>query len=114
MSAQPPDAFWRTLVADRGPHGVNPPSLYPRACKAALNQSVRGGHIGTSTLVHSGKSTVVAKFVRKVQEVIWMRRLIITEHELLGLAPEMLKKRDLICILAVFLSCYLKNSGFRG
>ena len=28
-----------------------------------------------------------------------MRRLIITEHKLLGLAPEMSKKRDLICIL---------------
>lgn len=28
-----------------------------------------------------------------------MRRLIITEHEFLGLAPEMSKKRDLICIL---------------
>ena len=99
MSALPPDEFWRTLVADRGPGGVNPPTFYPRACKAALNQSVRGGHISTSTLVHNGKSTIVAKFLRRVQEVIWMRRLIITEHDLLGLAPEMSKKRDLICIL---------------
>lgn len=99
MSALPPDEFWRTLVADRGPNSVNPPTFYPRACKAALNQSVRGGHISTSTLVHNGKSTIVAKFLRRVQEVIWMRRLIITEHELLGLAPEMSKKRDLICIL---------------
>ena len=99
MSALPPDEFWRTLVADRGPNSVNPPTFYPRACKAALNQSVRGGHISTSTLVHNGKSTIVAKFLRRVQEVIWMRRLIITEHELLGLAPEMSKKRDFICIL---------------
>ena len=99
MSALPPDQFWRTLVADRGPNGVNPPTFYPRACKAALNQSVKGGHISTSTLVHSGKSTIVAKFLRRVQEVIWMRRLIITEHDFLGLAPEMSKKRDLICIL---------------
>lgn len=99
MSALPPDEFWRTLVADRGPNGVNPPTFYPRACKAALNQSVKGGHISTSTLVHNGKSTIVAKFLRRVQEVIWMRRLIITEYEFLGLAPEMSKKRDLICIL---------------
>ena len=28
-----------------------------------------------------------------------MRRLIITQHEALGLAPEESKKRDLICIL---------------
>ncbi|CAD6591406.1 MAG: hypothetical protein ASARMPRED_005377 [Alectoria sarmentosa] len=99
MSALPPDEFWRTLVADRGPNGVNPPTFYPRAFKAAWNQSVKGGHISTSTLVHNGKSTIVAKFLRRVQEVIWMRRLIITEHEFLGLAPEMSKKRDLICIL---------------
>ena len=98
-SALPPDAFWRTLVADRGPNGVNPPTFYPRACKAALNQSVRGGHISTNTLVHNGKSSIVAKFLRRVQEAIWMRRLIITQHDFLGLAPEMSKKRDLICIL---------------
>lgn len=99
MSALPPDEFWRTLVADRGPNGVNPPTFYPRACKAALNQSVKGGHISTNTLVHNGKSTIVAKFLRRVQEVIWMRRLVITEHDFLGLAPEMSKKRDQICIL---------------
>ena len=98
-SARPPDKFWRTLVADRGPNGFNPPSFYPRAFKAALNQSVKGGHISTSTLVHHGKSTIVAKFLRRVQEVVWMRRLIITQHEALGLAPEESKKRDLICIL---------------
>ena len=28
-----------------------------------------------------------------------MRRLVITEHDFLGLAPEMSKKRDQICIL---------------
>ncbi|MCJ1451337.1 hypothetical protein MMC28_001673 [Mycoblastus sanguinarius] len=98
-SALPPDPFWRTLVADRGPNGLNPPPFYPRACKAALNQSVKGGHISTNTLVHNGKSSVVAKFLRRVQEVIWMRRLVITEHQLLGLVPEETKKYDLICIL---------------
>ena len=98
-TAEPPDQFWRTLVADRGPNGLNPPTFYPRACKAARNQSVKGSHISTSTLVHYGKSTIVAKFARRVQEVIWMRRLITTERELLGLAPQETKKRDLICIL---------------
>ena len=98
-TAEPPDQFWRTLVADRGPNGLNPPTFYPRACKAARNQSVKGSHISTSSLVHYGKSTIVAKFARRVQEVIWMRRLITTERELLGLAPQETKKRDLICIL---------------
>ena len=95
----PPDKFWRTLVADRGPNGLNAPRFYPRACKAARNQSVKGSHISTSSLVHHGKSTIVAKFARRVQEVVWMRRLVTTERDLLGLVPAETKKRDLICIL---------------
>ena len=98
-TAEPPDQFWRTLVADRGPDGLYPPTFYPRACKAARNQSVRGSHISTSSLIFYGKSTIVAKFARRVQEVIWMRRLITTKRDLLGLAPAETKKRDLICIL---------------
>ena len=98
-SALPPDPFWRTLVADRGPNGSNPPTFYPRACEAARNQSVKGGHISTNALIHYGKSTIVARFARRVQEVVWMRRLIKTHRGQLGLSPEKTKKRDLICIL---------------
>ncbi len=98
ISSLPPDEFWRTLVADRGPNGVNPPRIYARACKAALNRTVKGGHISTNTLVQNGKSTIVADFLRRVQEVIWRRRLVITEHDLLGLAPEKSENGDLICI----------------
>jgi hypothetical protein len=100
-TALPPDQFWRTLVADRGPNGLNPPKYYERACQAARNQSVKGSHISTNTLVHYGYETgsVVEKFARRVQEVIWMRRLIITERSLLGLAPELTERQDVICIL---------------
>ena len=98
-TAEPPDQFWRTLVANRGPNGLNPPIFYPRACKAARNQTVKGSHISTSSLVYYGKSTIVTQFARRVQEVIWMRRLITTERDLLGMAPQETKKRDLICIL---------------
>lgn len=98
-SALPPDAFWRTLVADRGQNGLNPPSFYPRACKSALQQSVEGSCISTNAIVHNGKSTVVADFLRRVHEVIWSRRLIITEKGLLGLGPEKTKRRMQVCIL---------------
>lgn len=98
-SALPPDSFWRTLVADRGTNGLNPPAFYPHACKSALNKSVEGSHISTGTLVHNGKSEIVAAFLRRVHEAIWMRRLIITSHELLGLGPDKTKRRDQICIL---------------
>ena len=106
MSALPPPAFWRTLCADRGPNGSNPPLFYPRACKWALNQIVKHRHINTKKIVHRSKCDIVARFLRRVQEVIWMRRLIKTEggkgeNDLprLGLAPQLTTKRDLICIL---------------
>ncbi len=98
-SILPPDQFWRTLVAHRGPNGLNPPTYHQRACKTARNQSVKGGHISTSALVHYGNSTIVANFARRVQEAVWMRRLIKTQRGMLGLGPEKTKKRDLICIL---------------
>ena len=104
-SALPPPQFWRTLCADRGPNGSNPPTFYPRACKAALNHS-EYGDIATEIIIRTGKSTLVAGFLKRVQEVIWRRRLIKTkggtgENDLprLGLAPQLTKKRDLICIL---------------
>lgn len=99
LSGMPPDSFWRTLVANKGPDGSNPPTFYPRALKTAVNQSVDGGHISTNTLMQNTKSTFLFKFLQRVQETIWMRRLIVTEYGLLGLAPEKTKKRDLICIL---------------
>ena len=104
MSTLPPPPFWRTLCADRGPNGSNPPTFYPRACKSARDQSL--GHISTESLIRNGRGSIVASFLRRVQEVIWMRRLIKTvggkgENDLprLGLAPPQTKKRDLICIL---------------
>lgn len=98
-SALPPDSFWRTIVADRGPNGINPPAFYPRACKTALNKSVQGSHISTGKLIDTGKSEIVAEFLRRVHEVIWSRRLIVTQQDLLGLGPDDTKRQDLICIL---------------
>ncbi len=99
MSSLPPDEFWQTLVANRGPNGVNTPEYYSRACKAALSQWDRDSPIDTNTLISNDKSTIVADFLRRVQEVIWMRRLINTEHDVLGLAPKESENGDLICIL---------------
>jgi hypothetical protein len=99
-SSPPPDQLWRTLVADRGPDGSNPPSYYPRAFKHVLLQCVAGGALNTEQLIAKGDSSIVAQFLRRVQSVIWMRRLIRTKDEnFLGLAPPNTKKGDLICIL---------------
>jgi hypothetical protein len=47
MTANPPDRFWRTLIADRGPNGLNPPPYYQRACKYAFSKIVIGGPLET-------------------------------------------------------------------
>ena len=98
QSASPPEQFWRTLVASRGPGGLNCPRFYPRACRS-LKSQVYGGGISTMELLRQNQSTMITKFLRRVQEVIWMRRLFTTRRNLLGLAPQESGKGDLICIL---------------
>jgi hypothetical protein len=36
----PPEEFWRTLVADRGPNGRNAPSFYTRACGESFKRTI--------------------------------------------------------------------------
>ena len=98
QSANPPERFWRTLVASRGPGGSNCPRFYPRACKN-LKSQLYGGDISTMELLDKAQSTIVSRFLRRVQEVIWMRKLFTTRRDYLGLAPQETMKGDLICIL---------------
>ena len=96
-SIYPPDDFWRTLVADRGPSGRNPPSFYPRACRESFRKS--GIALDTTQFIEESRSSVVAEFFRRVQRVIWNRRLIRTKENHLGLAHGDAIVGDKICIL---------------
>ena len=95
----PPDEFWRTLVADRGRDGRNPPVYYSRACQESF---MKGGHesgsVNTTDLINNERCSVVAQFCRRVQSVIWNRSLIMTKSQKLGLVGRNVKKGDLICI----------------
>lgn len=95
-----PEAFWRTLVADRGPNGQNPPTFYSRACEEALQRVWNNEiHLDTKEIINHGHCTIVAEYLRRVQAVIWNRRLMHTKHgNHLGLVPENAKKGDLVCI----------------
>ncbi|KAI1106096.1 HET-domain-containing protein [Jackrogersella minutella] len=94
-----PDEFWRTLIADRGPMGENVPRYYPRLIRHALNQGVRGDSLNTKEIIDSN-NRVIGDVLRRVQSVIWNRRLMRTERERsLGLAPEATRPGDLICVL---------------
>ena len=84
----PPESFWRTLLADRDDKGRNPPSYYKHACKHAFAQRVERGSLNTERLIGNVDSKIMANFLRRVQAVVWMRSLIKTRRDgQLGLAP---------------------------
>jgi Heterokaryon incompatibility protein (HET) len=96
----PPDEFWRTLVADRGRDGRNPPVYYARACQESfLKGGLMSGSVNTTDLINNERCSVVAQFCRRVQAVIWNRSLIKTKSMKLGLVDKKVEKGDLICIL---------------
>jgi hypothetical protein len=102
-SQKPPEAFWRTLVADRGPKGTNPPTYFPRACQESMkfkaNTKSKRGILNSEKFINEGQCTIVAEFLRRVQAVIWNRLLITTKKDRLGLVRDDVKHGDLVCIL---------------
>ena len=105
LHSEPPESFWRTLVADRDENGRNPPSYYQRACQYAFTQRVTGGSLNTERLIANDKSKIMTKYLKRVQAVVWMRKLIKTKPQTdreagrLGLAPQRAQVGDKICIL---------------
>ena len=98
--SDPPDVFWRTLVADRGKDGRNPPVYYARACKESFKKGgTGGGAVNTIDLINYERNSVVAQFCRRVQAVVWNRALIKTRAGRLGLVGKNVKKDDKVCIL---------------
>lgn len=108
-SGLPPNAFWRTIVADRGPNGGNPPPYYQVACQQAFDQRAIDDDLNIERLmlmnssIKPGSEKVVTEYLRRVQSVVWMRVLIRTtiagSENNLGLAPQSVKEGDLICIV---------------
>lgn len=95
----PPDHFWRTLVADRGRDNRNPPYYYATACKESVQRGgIASGSVNTSDLINNHRNSIVAEFCRRVQAVIWSRHLFMTKNGKLGLARSV-QKGDQVCIL---------------
>lgn len=95
----PPDTFWRTLVADRGRDNRNPPYYYATACKESVQKGgIASGRVNTADLINNERNSIVAEFCRRVQAVIWGRRLFKTKHGKLGLARSV-QRGDKVCIL---------------
>lgn len=101
-----PDKLWRTLVADRGPDGKNPPTWYRRACLYGLSQGSPDGDINTGQLARDrSQPQSLVEYLRRVQSVIWSRKFFASTEDpdaarhLFGLGPRRAEKGDLICIL---------------
>ena len=116
VSTLPPENVWRLLIADRGLDGRLPPRLYRLCCAQVFKQTQPGYGLNRSErfkwitsdhglnisisqqLAHS--EALVQKFLRRIQSVVWGRRLISTrKNKLLGLAPAETKNSDVIAIL---------------
>jgi hypothetical protein len=110
MSKPVPDRFWRTLVADRAADGpkIPAPGYFKLACKWAFSRAP-GANLNTRDLLtnyHGRCPSIALTFLRRVQAVVWNRRLFLSkgvpdneDSWLLGLAPDTAKEGDLICIL---------------
>ena len=57
-----------------------------------------GNPVNTSQIINEGRCTIVAQFLRRLQAVIWNRRLIRTKNGRLGLANIDVSVGDAVCI----------------
>jgi hypothetical protein len=94
------EEYWRTLVADRGPKGVNALRYYPRMINHGRSHGSKNDALNMHDAIHNGDCKIVGDVLRRVQAVIWNKSLMrTTEHKALGLVPKQAKEGDLICIL---------------
>lgn len=93
-----PEAFYRTLVADRTTDGSNPPSWYKRVFEHALVGSGTGD-VRLQRMITQSRSTVTTELLQRVQSVIWNRRFVITTDRACGLVPANAQTGDIIVVL---------------
>jgi Heterokaryon incompatibility protein (HET) len=77
-----PESLWRTLVADRTPRGGHPPPWYKRACLHALHDPSNTdgeGNLHAGTPGHREISEHSAMYLRRVESVVWNRRLFLAD-----------------------------------
>lgn len=96
-SARDPDTFWKTLVADRSPHG-NALPYYKNAIEAALKDA-DGRSFNTGSKISTRTSEIVTVTLQQVQATVWERCLFETSRQHLGLGPSKTQAGDLVCIL---------------
>jgi hypothetical protein len=71
--------------------------IYKRACKDVLKE--KPGEVDIRSLLSFSPPKIIHEFLKRVETVVWGRRLIKTGEGRLGLVPRESKEGDLICIL---------------
>ncbi|RDW56341.1 hypothetical protein BP5796_13252 [Coleophoma crateriformis] len=101
-----PEGFWRTIVADRGPEGTNPPSWYPRACLECLYHLKENGDLRPNDVIELANApSLVKSFLERVKDVIWERLFVRVkldgdqEKYTYGLTPKEAQRGDIIGVL---------------
>ena len=92
------DWFWRTLVADRDCTGLACPAWCKLASEHVLQNS-DGHDLDIRRLMFESSPGIVFDFLRRVQSVIWERRLATLGQGYVVLGPKSCKAGDSVCIL---------------
>ena len=88
------DHLWRTLVADRGPNGRNPPEHFRRAFIYCAKAGYELSAINNEWL-RRRQHPVVSEFLDRMLATVSRRRLFVRAREsFLGLAPAEAEKND--------------------
>lgn len=98
----PSDAFWRTLVADRGSEGRKPlPQHYELAFEyLGKYQTPHVGLCFDDVSMEEDNPPESKEFVDRMHAVVCMRRFVVSKNQTrIGLVPHKTKKGDKICIL---------------
>lgn len=102
------DMLWRLLVADRTHRGGKPPQWYKRSCLHGLvdpRVADAEGSLHSVTEVDRHISEMTTRYFKRVERVVWNRRLFQAEAiknfkgPFLGLAANEAKVGDIVCIL---------------
>ena len=99
------DSLWRIFCANRDEKGLRAPALYRISLLQLLRHSTCPMSIDTTDLLHSTQPRHIEAFLRRVQSVIWNRRVFQSqgrtelESGLIGLVPREAQEGDQVCIL---------------
>ena len=99
--AFPVDAFWRTLVADRGLEGQKPPPpYYELAFEHICKRLIPRAGLDVRDLMDGECTPIETEFLERLRAVVCARRFVVSRlRRCIGLAPRETRKRDLICFL---------------